>query len=265
MVNEELNRDEKAIADILGGLPRVTAPNDFDFRVKARITQGVPASSRWSWVVATSRFSVPLVLLLLVGGYVGFTFLDTSAVDLRSANEIRPSGAFQIPETVSTPEPFQQTKELRADNDPIKPKEIDPKVTTVASNAAVPAPLGVNNGGGSLERGLGTSRPIYPRGVDPNAKTPVVPKEFTQPGKVTAKDVMNLLGLDVVYSESGWKVESVKENSTAQRAGLKSGDVVEAINEQPMNEKTSFNGRFTSKSMRLKRDGMSVDIDLQKP
>lgn len=263
MVNEELNRDEKAIADMLGGLPRLKVPNDFDFRVKARIAEGRPAANGFSRLVLSLRFAIPLILLLAVGGYLAFRSFGASVADVSIAGEMRSSN--NVAETVSTPDLRQPAKDVRAEIEPVKPKDTAPQVASVISDPVIAFPIAVNRGGGSVERGLGTTRPIYPRGVDPNAKTPVVPKEFDQLGNVTAKDLMNLLGLDVIYSESSWKVESVRENSTAQRAGLKSGDVVEAINERPISEKTTFKGRFTSKSMRLIRDGKSVDIDLQNP
>ncbi len=265
MVNEELNRDERAIADMLGALPKVAATNDFDFRVKARIAEGRPARSGFSRLVRSLRFAVPLVLLLVVGGYVGFRSLGTSTGDVNMVGEMRSANATPVAELVTTPDLRQPAKEVRSEADAVKPKESAPQIASIASDPVISPPVANNSRGGSLDGGLATSRPIYPRGVDPNAKTPVIPKEFDQPGKVLAKDVMNLLGLDVVYTESGWKVESVKQNSAAQRAGLKSGDLVEAINALPVNDKTSFNGRFTTKSVRVKREDKNVEFNLQKP
>lgn len=67
----------------------------------------------------------------------------------------------------------------------------------------------------------------------------------------------------MVYSGNGWRIAAVKE-TTAQKAGLKIGDVIEAINDQPIGERTSFKGQFSGKSIRLKREGATVMIDLSK-
>ena len=265
MGNEELNRDEKAIADMLGTLPRVGVPGDFDFRVKARIAQGVPAVSGRSWLMSISRFAVPVVLLLVVGGYFGYRSMDASTHEVNVANEAKPASIAPIVETAVNTASVEPSKEVIAELAPVKPKEVDPAVNSAVPNSIVPVSNSANIRGGSIERGLGTSRSVYPRGTDPNAKPPVMPKEFNQPGIVSAKDVLDLLGVEVVYSENGWRVAKVVENSTAQRAGLKTGDVVEAINDQPVGEKTTFKGRLTTKSMRVKRDDKSVEVDLQKP
>jgi len=65
MGNEEqkFNEDE-SVSKLLGGLKRVDAPNDFDFRVRARIAEGKPEDTTVSWRLAV-RYAVPLVLLLL--------------------------------------------------------------------------------------------------------------------------------------------------------------------------------------------------------
>ncbi len=265
MGNEELNRDEKAVVDMLGALPRVTAPSDFDFRVKARIADGTSSVSGRSWLLSMSRFAVPVLLLLVVGVYFGFRSMVSPEREVNVANEANPAVVAPVVPTAVDTFTSVPSKELTAELAPVKTKEVDPKLTTAVSNSIIPISNSSISGGGSVERGLGTSRTIYPRGIDPNAKAPVMPKEFDQVGKVFAKDVLNLLGVDVVYSATGWKVASVADNSAAQRAGVRAGDVVEAINDQPVGEKTNFKGSFTTKNMRVKREDKIVDLDLQKP
>jgi len=55
----------------------------------------------------------------------------------------------------------------------------------------------------------------------------------------------------------------VKKGSSAERSGLRAGDVVEGINDKPVSDKTSFNGKFAGKSVQVRRDGKIVRIDLK--
>lgn len=82
MVNESENKDTDAVAGLLGSLPRVEAPNDFDFRVKARIAAGQPA--KIAWFPSVARVAVPLGLVLSVGGYFGYrsNYYQAAATDV---------------------------------------------------------------------------------------------------------------------------------------------------------------------------------------
>ena len=74
MSNEEqknFDLENDPVRSLLGGLKRVEAPGDFDFRVKARIASGRPAGRPSSWLPALAKLSVPLAVLLLIGGFFG--------------------------------------------------------------------------------------------------------------------------------------------------------------------------------------------------
>ena len=71
MRNEDQEINEQ-VSKLLGGLKRIEAPGDFDFRVKARIAAGRPVDRNVSLLPNWVRFAVPLGLLLLIGGYFGF-------------------------------------------------------------------------------------------------------------------------------------------------------------------------------------------------
>ena len=276
MVNESENKDTNAVAGLLGSLPRVEAPNDFDFRVKARIAAGRPA--RAVWFPAAARVAVPLGLVLSVGGYFGYrSVYQPIANDATVVSSAKPE---TVPITATTDEIVKAN--VAAPETPgdvgsgkltVKPPVVDDKMLTSVKTDIDPKidPLADdrrtvgNSRGGSFDTAVKESRTVYPRGVNPNAKVPVKSRDFDRPGAILAKDVLTQFGADVVYSGSGWRVAVVKDNSAAQKAGLKSGDIVEAINDQPLKEKTSFKGQFSGKSMSLKRDGATLVIDLKKP
>ena len=65
------------------------------------------------------------------------------------------------------------------------------------------------------------------------------------------------------FGASGWKVESVSPDTLAGRSGVKAGDVIEAINDQVLTEKMSFKGKFNGKTLRVRRDGATMQIVLK--
>lgn len=274
MVNESENKETNAIAGLLGSLPRVEAPNDFDFRVKARIAAGRPA--RVSWFPAAARVAVPLGLVLSVGGYFGYraVYQPTATDQLSVANvSSKPEPALPATEeVVSTNAAIESPVDSGSGKLAVKPPSVDDKMVSSVRSDIDPRidPLSGdrrttgNSRGGSFDESIKEGRTVFPRGLNPHSRVVVKPKDFDRPGSITAKDVLTQFGAEVVYSGSGWRVAAVKDKSAAQSAGLKSGDVVEAINDQTLGEKTAFKGQFSGKSLRLKRDGATVTIDLSK-
>lgn len=275
MVNESENKDDIAVAGLLGSLPRVEASNDFDFRVKARIAAGQP--TRVAWFPSVVRVAVPLGLVLSVGGYFGYRsmyqpVMPETAVVANTEPKVAslPPGAKDV--ATASPIASPSSNDGTSDKMVVKPPAVDDKMiagTNTGSAKTVENPVGVpltsgDPRGGSFHIDQREGRKVFPLGVDPRRKILVKPHEFENPTPIPAKDVISQFGVETVYSESGWRVISVKGDSIAEKAGLKSGDIVEAINDQALTEKTTFRGQFAGKSMRLKRDGASVTIDLNK-
>jgi hypothetical protein len=88
--------------------------------------------------------------------------------------------------------------------------------------------------------------------------------DFQDPSGISVKDTLETLGVDAAYSNLSWEVRGVKQNSTAERSGLKTGDVIEAIDNQNLTENTTFRDKFGGKTVRVRRDGKSVQVDLRR-
>jgi hypothetical protein len=254
---EESVQDEQ-ISKMLGGLKRVDAPGDFNFRVTGRIAAGQP-SKKAAWWANPARLAVPLVLLFLVGGYFGFNAIySTDKIGVSPVAEIQP--------TNFTPD---QPVAPRDDSVVIPQNEIavvgtDPKPPGAAEKPVIVLPRKDvrpdNPGGGSRVEALSESRKIYPKGVNPD---PVGIKALGTGSQLKVKDLLEIIGVKAVFSRSGWRVDAVTENNIAARSGVKTGDVIEAINDQRLKEKTSFGNRFTGKSLNVLRDGKSLHIELK--
>jgi len=135
----------------------------------------------------------------------------------------------------------------------------DPKK---ANSAAVPkaeAP-----GGGSIDQAGNVPNKIYPRGFDPTPKATPDANPFNRDAKIPVTDILNLIGIKPAFTGSGWRAEAISAHSMAERVGVKVGDVIEAINDQPLGEKTVFGNKFDGKSLRVRRDGKPIQIELNR-
>ena len=257
--------EDDPVSRLLGGLKRVEAPGDFDFRVKARIAAGRPVDRTASWLPNAVRFAVPLGLLLLIGGYFGFNALYSfNKVDVPPIAEVRSTIAAPVIGAQSNESVTLPANPVIAERVEIKPTGTDSKINTGSPEKRIVSfkPSEGQPGGGSYDEARRTPRQFYPKGIDPNRKL-LVPKDFEGNTRVAAKNILSFIGIDAVYSGSSWKVGLVKQNSIAERSGMKAGDVIEAINDLPLTEKTAFGNKFSGKSIRVRRDGKSMQIDLK--
>ncbi len=252
MRNEEEKIEEfenDPVSRLLGGLKRVDAPGDFDFRVKARIASGRPVDRSTSWFPAAARFAVPLGLLLLIGGYFGFNGLYPAVdVDSPAVAEMKVAGIVPALPVSSDLPPALPANNVLPDRTSEKAPE------TVAKNE--PAPK---------EKRIGRTEPVLrpPGGYSKDISLGISDKPLERVTRISARIVLSQIGINASYSGSSWKVGSVKQNSRAERSGVKSGDVIEAVDGQNLTEKTTFENKSSSKSIRILRDGKSMQIDLK--
>ena len=257
--------DEAQISGLLGSLKRVEAPGDFSFRVKARIASAHPSTGRGSWLPASVAVAAPLGLALAVGGYFTMTTIYSPAtVSPPAVADLRPAELPPIEvidrNFVAESEPSVAAIETSSEQSPVtQPPEIEravvikPSVRRTSSHAP-----SLNPGGGSMDITSGIATEFLPKGSNQNGRNSADPAGVN--GSLPARDMLSTIGADV---GSGWTLGNVKKGSAAERSGLKAGDVVEAINDKPVSDKTSFNGKFAGKSIRVRRDGKTVRIDLK--
>lgn len=247
MVNEQKNNREaehSEIGRLLGGLNRVEAPADFDFHVRARIAKGRPAGNRSSWFPASVRLAVPLGLFLTVGGYIGFsTIYSPNQANIPVAAP-EPSISQALPavpssELVSAP-PVRAIEmpsvttlaEVRSEDQATKINKTAQKIPAASS------PKTEKPGGGSYVDAGTAAKTITQPDIDDNEPAP------TAKVIVPASQFLSSAGI----ISSGGKITSV--SGAAASAGLRAGDVIEAVNVQ-------------TGSVRVGRDGKSLTVKLK--
>ncbi len=272
MINRELDNITKSdggqVGELLAALPRVEAPANFEFGVKAKIAAGAEGGR-------TSLFP-----LLKIAGSLGIVLIVASLVffyatlpnEIVVAEDPAPSRTEVAASSAETPAPIGTSGPVAVD-DTIR--EDDARVSSKARNAD---PIRERNAprrsrnrstdprpdGNSLVRTLESANVIMPPGfesVDPRNQNRN--SNDGAPSSTSLLDVIGILGIDANYTGGRWKVRSVTANSPAERAGVRANDVLEAVDAQTLSEKTSFRGSFSPKVLRVRRDGKSIDLDLQ--
>jgi len=253
--------DEK-VAQLLSAMKRVEAPRDFDFKVRARIAAGRPAARPAFGIPVVIRYAVPLVLLVLIGAYVGFNALYSNK------QAIAPAVAETAPPVTAPVTAAPSNNVATPTADPITEEHAEVRKPELIKNTAGVTPVkkqaGVERPGSQNYVDAGKEgRHLYPNGFNPDTKPAANTKVPDRPAQIPAKDILNLFGVNGTFGESGWKVESVGTDTLAGRSGVKAGDVIEAINDQPLTEKMSLKGGFNGKTLRVRRDGASLQIVLK--
>jgi len=238
MSNEDLQNNEP-VSRLLGELKHVEAPSDFNFGVRARIAAGRPAERGGFRIPVWLAYGAPLALLLAIGGYFAlnsFYSVNDANVPVVAVNET-PNTAqpIPVPEVVSAPPVTKPDEQLIAK----KPEVVsDSKVVA----AKKPAAKDKNMGGGSIDLASGVGRRFH--------ATPQIP----------AKTVLDLIGAKGGFEADGWRVRSTTPNSLAERSQILTGDVIELVNGQTITDKSTLRSNTPLKTVRVRRDGKSVDI-----
>ena len=267
-MNKELIKTESGefglgdgrVSRLLAAMKRVEAPNDFDFRVRARIAAGRPAVKPSFGLPVGVRYAIPLILLVLIGAYFGLNaFYGDKYADVPAVAEAPISVAPQVA-PLSNDAVVSRANPTTGERAVVRKSEVINN--TVPETPIKKGPKVDRPAGGSYVESGRQERKLYPRGFDPNAR-PANGKVMDRTVQIPTKDVLNLFGVSGSLGESGWKVESVTADTLAARSGVKAGDVIEAINDQALTEKMTIKGKFNGKSLRVRRGTETLQIVLK--
>lgn len=265
--SERLSTDEQEIAQMLGVLRRVEAPGDFEFRVRARIAKAVPAEAARSPLAARLKLLAPLALALMVAGFIGFNELMPRRVDNETTVAEAPQAESPLPSSQPNLAAIDEAPEAPAPATVTERSREEVAFTTrnlTSKRRRAMQIVDDNSGGSKTLTGRGAKVLINPKGIDP---TPLnsgqKPSALESTARTGARELLSVLGIDAEPASNGWRVRSSKANSAAERAGLKPGDVIEAVGDRQIDANSVFTGNFGVKSLKILRDGKSLIIALK--
>lgn len=259
--NTDEAAEDRALGDLLHGLKRVDAPNDFDFKVKARIAEGDPKSSTGWGGLPVPVYIVSLAVVLITGS----VFLFRS---------FYPANSGPVPEVVETRAPLTKPiSDPLIDRPSINGKEV---ATTNANEAGVTDP-GANQQPfnrrnpnldglrpGSIDQSQGNTEQPLPRGFDPNAAR-VRTVDPSRGSHIPITDFLNAIGINAGFQGQALKIISVRSGSIADRSGAKAGDIIEALDDTKISPNTGYGGRIDAKSLSIIRGGQRIRIRITIP
>lgn len=269
---EVLSREDEKTRQLLGGLKRIDAPRDFDFRLKARIAVAESSDFR-PRLFPILRYAAPLSLAIVVLGVLVFNGLYS--FDSRTVPTVVQEFSQKPDEKENLSIGNQSQKQIaaapnneqkaNAENSDEKENPTFAKNTELAADAEKPKneTRSVENEGVFSKNSALSSRPVYfPKGLNSN-KAVETSQDFNSPTPFSVKDILSQIGVEAVYSDNKWTVVSVKQNSLAERSGVKPEDIVEAIDEYQISTETIFTKTFSGKNLNIIRDGKRLEIKLQ--
>jgi len=253
--NGMMERDalDNEVTALLNALPRVEAPGNFEFGVKARIAGRSSVKPSFAPFI---RVAAPLMLLLVVGGFV--IFYETLPNPERTTSQM----------SVVAPQPVVQDSQSRTETPQVETPSA-PNRETLASVGPAPivekpviAPRRGNTNpanrsrGGSIDLAQPSANVIMPPGFE---------SANPRRGGNTATDVpvrnlLGILGISADFGKGGYEVRSVAENSMAARAGVKAKDIIKSIDGQTLKSDMTVKGDSGSKVFSILRDGKLITL-----
>lgn len=270
---ENLSETDRKLCRMLAGLERVEAPKDFDFHLKARIAKADPRAYRKS-SAGRLGYLVPAAglaaVLALAGFYGNFSGGENTPINAESVTAPFESVQPQSPltkqfaqisnansnsfESNSAPTvAVQRISNLPSDENEAKRTDDGRRIERRSSKP---------DSNTSQVRASTVPPVIGPRGIDPDKRVEI-PESEVEEKDFEAQSLLNTLGVETVLENGSIKIKSLPQNSPAARFGLKSGDVIESINDQKISNGKIRGKRVDMKKIGVKRGAETVQIDLQ--
>ncbi|HEX8247028.1 MAG TPA: PDZ domain-containing protein [Pyrinomonadaceae bacterium] len=280
---ENLTESDEKVRELLASLKQVEAPQDFEFRLKARIARANPNAYQTNYK-RHFAYALPAFASVIVS-----TFVVLNGNFFGGAGEVNPiaeTQAQQPPPAVNITQPQKFTNaSIASDSSDRKAEE---KILVANSGSQIersgssgePSSIAIgkrnekpkneklkvlikeNDGFSQDKTQLGSTKVFRPRGLNPDAKVEP-PKDFNSEKSFSAQELLSPLGVEVVGENGKWKVKNVSPNSAAERSGLKTDDVIETLDGQKLSGTPLRGKKIEVKKLGVKRGGAQIEINLQ--
>lgn len=274
--NENLSAEDAKLREMCGNLKRVSAPKDFDFRLKARIAAHQPQAAK-SPFLPFLKLAAPLVLVLGVFGFVvvnGLYSVDTNSVPQVAASYAE----MPQPQGGDVPIPPQSNQPSIAQNRGPNANFEDeiPRNTNVNFDETLamkdknnfgkifgnPKSNPTNENGGSRDSASTLPQIKQPLGF--NNSNPVIQPRTNndKENRSKVKELFEFIGIRGEFSGNVWKVQSVGKNSQAERSDILPNDIIEAVNGVSLTEIKQIILNYGTK-LTIVREGNRQEIVLK--
>ena len=265
---EALDNDTRKVVELLSALPRVEAPGNFEFGVKAKIAAGNSRSR--SGMFSFLKVAAPLSLVLVIGAFVMYYGTLPGNESVATVNEVpavQPSTADNVEPAVG-----EMTSEALAQvTGPRVTENDEPQVSTVSSDSRRTTPARRSDRSeraparqGSFDISVSPGNVITAPGFESDlGRNRNDNSGSAGVSGVTVREVFEILGMKGDFVDGGWRVSSTSENSIAARSGIRSNDIIESVDGRTLSASTKLKGNFEGKSLTVRREGKQLKLDLK--
>jgi hypothetical protein len=239
------DQKEETISRLLGSLPTAEAPENFEAMVRSQIADRRPAESSGRPVLWLAlKFALPMLLLVFLGAFLIVS--DDSSLDTG-----------MVPPVDSSSVPSMDLDEKVPSNDvAVNSRNESGRPQPVNRNAEVPKTTPPSEVKALSQDD--TTR--FPPGVDPRNATKT--NKRPSPGRISPISILSFIGITSACSPVSCQVRALQAGGLADRAGVRVGDVVEAIDQRPIDSTHLFSGEVAVRTLRIRRDGKQLTISL---
>lgn len=262
--------DELAVANLIGGLPKIEAPTDFDVKVRARIAERRSAAPKG---IAWLRLALPVVGLALVAGiflFASYWRLGDDLAVVAEPERIEPAPARPETPVVASNAPtanLQNVDRVAPANAPISTAPAasrPPEETNHGGKPSGPSEAAVvDDGAGSRDTSLRPPRsievPSEVRSSTGAASNDAWKRKERSAVGVSLVQALSFVGVRVESAGGQIVVSSVSPKGAGEVSGLRTGDVIEAVNDRPASATEEFS---EIKTVTVSRGGQRIVLRL---
>lgn len=279
--NEILSAEDEKICRMIGSLKKIGAPKNFDFHLKAKIANAKAEDFQTASLIPFLRYLLPLSVVVLLAVFVGFNLvLNADRSNEIAAETFTPPVVVPSPLTANTSQAMNSFSANAASppvfaanektvavvvNSTRKEADFEPlAVSTRSSNTLPKTRRDEEEKIQVKDIASKESKVITPPGISANTATQSN-TNGTPKSENTAKKFLEFIGVEVIEDNAGWKVTAVSEKNMAFRAGVKVGDIIEAIDDKKLaGEDTTRVQIVGAKVLRVIRDGRKISLEMIK-
>ncbi len=277
---QKMSSRQTYVWQMIDALEQVNAPNDFDFRVKARIANARPTDFQPRFLPAL-RYVLSAGIIVLLVGFVAFNssyFSNNQTAEQAkiipptaiAENNFSPRPSEESQDVAKTTQPFNDEKpsisNLPANTEPPKFRK-EKEYTTVKlplnQPSQIPKTRVKEDLSGSRVSTFKSATVITPENLSPNQKIERMPNSENSI-LISIEQIEQFLGIETILENGNRKVKSVRENSSAARSGVKVGDVIEELNGKKLSDASLRTKTIEAKTLTVMRGAEKIEISLQK-
>jgi len=250
-----IEADGDPMSTTLGGLARVSAPASFEQDVlrEIRTRSNTAHTARYLWL----KIAVPAGALAMLAAFFGLSGFWTGDIPTIAVVDEQKLQSPSLDPVGSRSNVAVNTVAVLTPETNLNARRSNSQ--TVAANRAT----SLEDPNRSMIFGVDPAEtPKLPKGLDGNSSTVTDRRGVERTKAVRLIEIVEMLGIRVAFQDGAYVAAAVSETGPAKAAGIRAGDVIEALNDVSLSNTATLAGQNDVRSIRIRRDGKSFTLSL---